>query len=224
MFDRVCKHSSAEQLTCRWPQSHTPRRETITRRHTQIDRNLSHKHRQDTLRCWGMRRVSLVTVLWNKTGPKTTVAFLPTPTPHTHHPHSPHLPPSSVVPTALSLLPFITGPAFPPCLCLSHRPETYYWTSFSLNLPSLSDLARFRLEFSFSPSSHPEIRERGREEKKKRENERKCLRHANLYLAKHLHGSMTPWNGPSCSTALQKGAGEGAEQGRVGRRGRKREL
>lgn len=151
MFDRACKHSSVEQFACHSAQSHTPKHETITRRQTQIDKNLSHKHRH-RLHVAQERNVSpLVTVLWNKTGSQTTVTFLPTLTPHTHHhhPHSHISSAPSVLPTAPLLLPFIT----PPLFLLACPPLTSALTSFSHSLfCPLSDLAWF---YILLPPSYP---------------------------------------------------------------------
>lgn len=88
------------------------------------------------------------------------------------------------------------------------------------HLPSLSDLGCFFYFFISPPSAWNWI---GGRKKKRKEMKRKCLRRPNLYRAKHLHGSMTPWNSPSCSTALQKGWEQGRGKERRGVKGRESE-
>lgn len=82
--------------------------------------------------------------------------------------------------------------------------------------PSLSFALSVSSELLFFASLSLEVdwRKRECESEREKRNQRKCLRRPDLYLAKHLHGSMTPRNSPSCSTALEKD--------RVQRRGRTR--
>lgn len=74
---------------------------------------------------------------------------------------------------------------------------TYISANVFLFCP-LSDLAWFYI--LLPPSYAADWKEKKRKEKSQT---------SNLYLAKHLHGSMTPWNSPSLSTALKKRARKG---------------
>lgn len=183
MFDRVCPLTGAAQLSLS-SVTHTKTWQNSKKRAlTQIDKNLTHKHRH--IRCRGMKCVSLVTVLWEKKNRLENHRHIPS------HPEAPRPSPS---------LSPIYGPIF--SANCSSTPSLHYWTTFPASLSPLPQQSS-RPTPSLPPSLSLELSiwsrlpfillpQPGSGSEREKRNERKCLRRPNLYLAKDLHGSMTP--------------------------------
>lgn len=138
MFDRVCKHSSAEQLTCRWPQSHTPRRETIT--------SEAHTDRREPVT---QAQARYSTLLRNETC-LLSYSIMKQNRPENHnripsHPDTPHPSPSLTPIYRPLLLCQLLFRSFPSLLgqlfllaCASHRPRNLllklFLTQFALSV------------------------------------------------------------------------------------------
>ena len=220
MFDRVCELGSAERPASRSARSHTPKHKTITRCEADAvkNKNLSHKHRH--ICCSGMKTCLLsYSIIKRKQAWKPQSHSFPPwhPTPITLTLSLSYLPPHLFCQLLHYSFPSLLGHFSCSSVPLTSALCTNPLMTLSLSLSLHLIWAAFF--FISPPSAWKWI---GGRKKKKKEKKRKSLRRPNLYRAKHLHGCMTPWNSPSCSTALQKGW-EGRGRARRGVKGRESE-